>query len=397
VSKVTIFNIPCHGHMNPALALAQELIGRGERVTFYCTREFEPRIAAAGAQFRPYPIDDSYVRPTGEVFEGAARLMEACTAGYGQLSQELRESPPDYIVHDSVCVWGKILAHAHGIPAVCSVTQLAFSLRVLLTSVPFMSSLAKTVPGGARWLVRYMRARRQLWAEHRVAPSGILDVFTNHEPLNLVYTSSRMQPQPERFDSSYAFVGPCLGARPTAGDFPWERLDGRRVICISMGTIDTDLPRFYESCIEAFDRWDGCVVMAVGSEERAARLQAPDHFVVRAHVPQIEVLKRAAVLISHGGINSIQEAFWYNVPVVLVPGTAERLLMSRQVVRLGAGVLLSPRQATAARLSAAVHQVVTDQGVQARVAEAGASLREAGGVTRAADLIEEYKAAHGVA
>ncbi|HOS92631.1 MAG TPA: glycosyltransferase [Armatimonadota bacterium] len=397
MSKVTFFNIPCHGHMNPALALAQELVRRGECVRFYCTREFEPRITATGAQFRPYPIDDSYVRPTGEVFEGAARLMEACTAGYGPLCQDLRESPPDYIIHDSVCVWGKILAHARGIPAVCSVTQLAFSLRVLLTSVPFMSSLAKTVPGGTRWLMRYLRARRRLWAEHRVAPSGILDVFTNHEPLNLVYTSRLVQPQPERFDSSYAFVGPCLGSRGSAHDFPWEQLESRRVICISMGTIDTDLPRFYESCVEAFAQWDGCVVMAVGSEEQVARLRAPAHFVIRASIPQLEVLQRAAVLISHGGINSIQEAFWHNVPVVLVPGTAERILMSRQVVRLGAGILLSPHRATPARLAEAVHHVVTDPGIQANVAQVGASLREAGGVIRAADLIEEYKAAHGVA
>jgi UDP:flavonoid glycosyltransferase YjiC (YdhE family) len=52
VSKILVFNVPAHGHVNPTLPVLRELVSRGEQVAYYLTDEFEPQIRHTGAEFR---------------------------------------------------------------------------------------------------------------------------------------------------------------------------------------------------------------------------------------------------------------------------------------------------------------------------------------------------------
>jgi hypothetical protein len=54
MSKYTFFNVPAWGHVNPTLAVAQELVKRGHEVSYYLTEEFRETIQATGARFEPY-------------------------------------------------------------------------------------------------------------------------------------------------------------------------------------------------------------------------------------------------------------------------------------------------------------------------------------------------------
>jgi hypothetical protein len=52
MSKILVFNVPAHGHVNPTLPVVRELVSRGEQVAYYLTDEFEPQIRHTGAEFR---------------------------------------------------------------------------------------------------------------------------------------------------------------------------------------------------------------------------------------------------------------------------------------------------------------------------------------------------------
>src|SRR5919202_3171303 len=52
VSRILVFNVPAHGHVNPTLPVVRELVSRGEQVIYYLTDEFEPQIRHTGAEFR---------------------------------------------------------------------------------------------------------------------------------------------------------------------------------------------------------------------------------------------------------------------------------------------------------------------------------------------------------
>ena len=44
MSKVLFLSIPSHGHMNPMMGLANELVSQGEEVTFFSSEEFKKPI-----------------------------------------------------------------------------------------------------------------------------------------------------------------------------------------------------------------------------------------------------------------------------------------------------------------------------------------------------------------
>ncbi len=52
MSRILVFNVPAHGHVNPTLPVVRELVSRGERVAYYLTDKFEPQIRSTGAEFR---------------------------------------------------------------------------------------------------------------------------------------------------------------------------------------------------------------------------------------------------------------------------------------------------------------------------------------------------------
>jgi MGT family glycosyltransferase len=63
----------------------------------------------------------------------------------------------------------------------------------------------------------------------------------------------------------------------------------------------------------------------------------PANCLVQQFVPQLEILQRASLFITHGGMNSVNEAHSYNVPLVIVPQTADQHLIAKRVEKLGAG------------------------------------------------------------
>lgn len=54
MGKVLFLNYPEEGHVNPTIALVEELIKKGEEVVYYCIEEYRNKIEKTGATFRPY-------------------------------------------------------------------------------------------------------------------------------------------------------------------------------------------------------------------------------------------------------------------------------------------------------------------------------------------------------
>lgn len=77
--------------------------------------------------------------------------------------------------------------------------------------------------------------------------------------------------------------------------------------------------------------------------EREKPDTAPANFIMQPHVPQLELLPKVDLFITHGDINSIQEGLYFGVPLIVVPQQMEQMINGRLVARHSAGVVLGKR------------------------------------------------------
>jgi MGT family glycosyltransferase len=187
------------------------------------------------------------------------------------------------------------------------------------------------------------------------------------------------------------YTGPFLHAqqRP-AVDFPWDRLDGRPLIYASLGTLQNGSEAIFRTITDACVGLGAQLLISLGGGLDPARLGklAGDPLVVR-FAPQLEILKRAVLVITHAGLNTVLESLCEGVPLVAVPLGNDQPGVAARLKARGACVVVSRHRLNPARLRKAVILVLQD----ARYREAAQVLQRAiqqlDGPDRAADLIEQ--------
>ena len=128
--KAVFLNVSAPGHVIPTLGLVGELVRRGESVAYFEVPPFQAEIEARGAVFHAYPPIAPYPGPGGANQYYLGPVLTWCAREWvPALLERVRAERPDYIVHDSLCLWGRILAHALGVPAVASVATAGFTPR----------------------------------------------------------------------------------------------------------------------------------------------------------------------------------------------------------------------------------------------------------------------------
>ncbi len=90
MSKAIIFNLPAHGHINPSLAVIEELVARDEQVIYYTTDEFRAKIEATGATVRCYPLSNPQPPKSFSLLGLELGL-------FPQVLDEVQAEKPDYI------------------------------------------------------------------------------------------------------------------------------------------------------------------------------------------------------------------------------------------------------------------------------------------------------------
>jgi MGT family glycosyltransferase len=411
MAKVSILNLPAHGHINPTLAVGQELVRRGEDVTFFATEPFRSVIEATGARFRAYRNSEGLV-PTalvrrslmgGVPMPGQAQSIEGGKPlGFNdsvaktlrhhlrlleELLEVLRADIPDYIIYGNLCHAGRFAAYILQRPAIASFV----SLVQIGNLAQGRERMAHMLAAAAAGTTEYQQIRAELKQTYGIELPEPFQLMQWAGALNIVYTSKEFQAHSEQYDDRYIFVGPSIMHRPNPVPFPFERLDDRPLIYISLGSIFNDRPDFYRLCVETFEHTPYQVVMVVPNRVDATELGIPpENFIVQPYVPQLELFPRVSVFVTHGGMSSVQEALSFGVPLVVVPQMLEQAATARRIVELGAGAMLSHEELTGSILRATVEQVMTDATFRHNSQKISASLKAAGGYQRAADEIQAF-------
>jgi hypothetical protein len=191
MSKVLVFNIPAHGHVNPTLAVVQELVARGEEVMYYLTDEFKHKIQSTGVAFRRY---EPVARPQNQrfppdslpsLYEVLYRILgEGLQSIVPQLLDDVRAEQPDYIIYDSMCLWGKFLAKLLKVRAIAFHSSYVSNEHFSLFNL-FASHNSQASPQNADMMLALRSDVEQLCTTYGLQPFEPLDLLLLDEPATL--------------------------------------------------------------------------------------------------------------------------------------------------------------------------------------------------------------------
>jgi len=85
------------------------------------------------------------------------------------------------------------------------------------------------------------------------------------------------------------------------------------------------------------------------------------------HFPQLEILERASLMVTHGGFNSVKECIFQGVPMVLLPIFYDQPGNAARAVHHGLGVMGSFADASASKLGDWMDAVMSDPLYKERV------------------------------
>lgn len=388
-SHIAMFSIAAHGHVNPSLDVIRELVARGHRVTYAIPPAFAEKVAATGAEPKPWhstlpgPDDDPSAWGS-ELLDHVEPFLGDAIQALPQLAAAYEGDEPDLVLHDITAYPAPVLAHRWGVEAISlSPNLVAWDGYEEEVAEPMWAEPKKTERGKAYY------ARFHAWLEE----NGITahpDDFVGRPARSLVLIPKALQPHADRVDESrYTFVGACQGDRSAQGD--WQRPVGaEKVLLVSLGSAFTKQPDFYRECVRAFGDLPGWhTVLQVGRHVDPAELgEIPANVEVRDWVPQLAVLEQADAFITHAGAGGSQEGLATATPVVAVPQAVDQFGNADMLQSLGVARHLPMEEATAATLREAVLALVDDPGVARRLKEVREEMAREGGTRRAADLIE---------
>jgi zeaxanthin glucosyltransferase len=365
MARITFLLEHEEGHLNPTFRLARRLQAHGHSVTYLGLAdggnyvrsqnfEFFPileRLLPAGslrtqrevAATAPGSTDrGAEMRLSQEI--GPTSIYNRCwldmVKGDEALDRAMRSLRPDLVLLTSFFAPHALVLHyRYGVPVVLLTPMLRTYAKSRYAEL--LGDILMGLGGAAADFIDLVRR-----ADPTVGQMGDLAarLMALREvilcPADLELPAERHDHEPE---VHYAEASVDLD-RQSDRPFPWELLDPeRKLLYVSLGSqsyrADRDrVTAFLRATGEAFvGRPDWQVLLATGGLLDAEELAAPAGTLVAGWAPQIDLLRRARVAITHGGLGTVKECIFFGVPMVVFPLSHDQPDNARRVVHHGLG------------------------------------------------------------
>ncbi|MEC4817444.1 MAG: glycosyltransferase [Scytonema sp. PMC 1069.18] len=401
------------GHLNPMTTLGYELQKRGHRVTLFGILDAQPKALAAGLEFQVVGESDFPLGAMKEIFTQLGKLSGLAALRYTvnsikQTTQvNLRDLPTlvklagvEALIVDQVSPEGGSIAELVGIPFISCACALMINRDI---SVPPFNSSWSYSP--AQW------AKLRNWVGYKLlnqVGKPIREVLSEyrhqwnlppHSSPNDSYSQlAQLSQQPAEFEFPRQNLPDCFhftGAynnpatrEPTP--FPFEKLTGQPLIYASMGTIQNRLLKIFHCFAEACSELDVQLVISLGGSASPEVLQGlPGQPLVVGYAPQIELLEKTALTITHAGMNTTLESLTKGVPMVAIPIANDQPGVASRIVWSGCGEAINLKKLNVSGLRTAIQKVLTEENYQKNALRLQNAIKRAGGVSRAADIVEQ--------
>ena len=106
------------------------------------------------------------------------------------------------------------------------------------------------------------------------------------------------------------------------------------------------------------------------------------------YVPQIKILQRVDLVITHGGNNTLTETFYYGKPVIVMPMFFDQFDNAQRIAEKGFGIQLDPFLCTESELLDGIDKMLNDSALIDRVSKASQRIRSEQNINKIATLLE---------
>jgi len=352
---------PEFGHLNPTLKLARALKQAGHRVCYLGLADFEDYIRSQGLEFIPI-LERRY--PKGKSGERSAQMklgrLELIMLEELQADAQVRTMPFKGIKEEI----GAIIRDNH--PDLLIVDFLIGGLAYLVAQEYGVASAVLSVTLLEGWMLG------------EPAPEA------GYQELPVLVLC------PEAFDFKNArrkanrfYIEPSVDLqRQEPHAFPWEALDqSKPLIYASLGSeshLYEQSPDIFRAIIEAMNEkpeWQ--LVLAIGPHLKTTDFEPlPANVLMVNWAPQLKMLERAAIMITHGGLGAVKECIMLSVPMIVFPCRWDQPFNAARVVAHGLGMRGNINQVTAQQVANLIDSVATNPTLKRRMAAMSQTFRQ---------------------
>ena len=201
----------------------------------------------------------------------------------------------------------------------------------------------------------------------------------------------------EQIPSCFHYIGPLKNPSNIElipydnQDFNFETLNGKPLIYANLGTIYNQNTKVFhciaEACLDLDLEFQLLISLGYPYAD-SSKVNFPGSPLVFSSVPHLKMINRAHLVVTHAGTTALN-CLSVGVPMVAIPITGDQLGMAARIARAGAGEVITLNKLNVSTVKASIEKVFTEQKYQDNARKISEAIEEAGGVKRAADIIEQ--------
>ena len=420
---IVFFPEGAYGPTNNCVGIGDVLRRRGHRVVFIVEESFAGTLEAKGFEERlmrlgPKPeIEEvpgqfwiDFIRDTSPIFRKPTieqlgefivptwqALIDGSKYVNPRLEEIFEELRPDVIVEDNVVGFAAVVAS--GRPWVRIVSCNPAELKD--PDVPPFSS-GYPVADKAQWpefISEIDRTHRGMWQDFDAfvrehgAPALTWvddgpDFIHGSDWLNLyVYPTEVDYDRTRDLPATWHRLDSSVRATEASWSLPEDLRDRPgALIYLSLGSLGSADVGLMQRLVDVLGTTDHRVIVSKGPLADQIRLHG--NMTGEGFLPQPSILPQVDLVITHGGNNTVTEAFHHGKPMIVLPLFWDQVDNAQRVDETGFGVRLPTYDFEDRQLTGAIDKLLADAPLRERLAAMSTRIQARSGTARAADLIE---------
>jgi MGT family glycosyltransferase len=167
-------------------------------------------------------------------------------------------------------------------------------------------------------------------------------------------------------------------------------LTGEPLIYTSMGTILNGQADVFRTIVAGVAKHKGTqLVLLIGDRLDPKQIgPVPSNAIIVNQVPQLELLKRTSVCITHAGLNTVLESLAEGVPQLAIPVTFDQPGVAATIAAKSTGVTMPFTKLTSDHLARLLGEVLNNPVYRENARKFQDIISKTSGLSMAADIIE---------